>query len=333
MTRVATTAERAIPLRVEPITRADAWNFYRSHPAMTAVYDRPDFVDLVAEMTGRQVLRLGVFGADGLEAVAQLGLHRRGPLVSSEQTEFRSGLMSRSAVLLPAEVGVLRNELGRRRIALASFSVTPQISEEVPSLDGPFHPVPTCVLGLDSETPDRIRRKEVRQALRGGLRFEGASADQVGKDLPRLLRQAHARSGSHLSTLPDGFYAAFWDLFHDDEDALCTVALLEGEVVGVTVAMRQGTTLYGLYGVRDYALPAVRNVEVSGALLADEAKGAYAMGCTRFDLAGGTPGIVAFKRECGAELASYYDVHLRHPVLGVAQQAWRRARTLRRRAA
>jgi hypothetical protein len=323
-------AERA-RLRVEPISRVDAWAFYRNHPAVTTAYDRPDFVDLIAETTGRQMLRLGVFGADGLEAVAQLGLLRHGPLTSSEQTEFRSGLMCRSGTSLPEVVRALGHELGRRRLALTTFSLAPQISQEAPGLDGPFQSVPTCLLGLDRGTPERVKPERVRRAIRRGLRFEAASADHVGRDLPRLLRAAHARSGTHLSTLPDSFFAAFWDLFHEDAGALFTVALLGDLVAGINVGVRQGTTLYGLYGAREYALPV--SVEVSAALLTDEARRAYAMGCTRFDLAGGPPGIVAFKRGCGAEVSSYYDVQLRHPVLGVAQQAWRRARALRRRAA
>ena len=110
----AAVERRARRLAVEPIGAGEAWDFHRRHAALTTPFTRPDFAEMLTAGFGPSLLRLGIFGEGGIEAVVQLAVRRRGPLGTADQTPFPYvGLMSDGGTRLPSQLVAIRRALAR----------------------------------------------------------------------------------------------------------------------------------------------------------------------------------------------------------------------------
>ena len=173
---------RARRLAVEPIGAGDVWDFHRRHADLTTPFTRPDFAEMLATGFGPSLLRLGVFGEGGIEAVVQLPVRRRGPLRTADQTPFPYvGLMSGGGERLPSQLLAIRRALARERVAFAVLSLPPQVAVDLERARGAgvfIHPRTTCVMPTDAASLDEVEARwarSVRRAIRDGLRIERAT--------------------------------------------------------------------------------------------------------------------------------------------------------------
>ncbi len=320
---------RAARLTVEPLGVDDAWDFHRRHAELTTPFTRPDFADLLSAAYRRPLLRLGVVGAAGLEAVVQIPVRRRAWLATAPQVPFPYvGLMTDSRDHLPSQILAIRRALSRARVGFAVLSLPPQLAMAAAGLSGAgvyVHERTTCILATDAQSVEATAARwgrSVHRAMRAGLRIEAATAAEMSGVLGQLTSRVLLRSSSMAPEYPGPLFPLAWEALQGDADFLARVAHAGHDVVGLMVSLRQGRTLYA-DGIAE-------RPEILGVLLLDLARVAAERGCTACDVTGGPPRVVAFKQRWGASLSSYADVHLRDPLLGAALDGWRRARRLGR---
>jgi hypothetical protein len=315
---------RARRLAVEPIGVAEAWDFHRRHADLTTPYTRPDFGDMLAAGFGPGLLRLGVFGETGMEAVVQLAIRRRGPLGTADQTPFPYvGLMTGGGERLPSQLLAVRRALARERVAFAVLSLPPQVAIDPawPRSPGVFiHPRTTCVVPTDAATLDTVEARwarSVRRATRDGLRIEAATAEEMSGALAGLTADVLSRSMAAPPDYRAEMFPVAWETFEGDPDVFLRVAHVGARIEGIMFSIRQGDTMY--------ADGIARHPATLGVLIVDLARLAARNGCSSCDITGGPPKVVAYKERWGARLATYHDVHLRDPLLGTARDALRKA--------
>jgi hypothetical protein len=315
---------RARRLAVEPIGAAEAWDFHHRHADLTTPYTRPDFAEMLAVGFGPTLLRLGVFGERGIEAVVQLAVRRRGLLGTADQTPFPYvGLMTGGGERLPSQLLAIRRALARERVAFAVLSLPPQVvvDPEWPRGAGVFiHPRTTCVVPTDAASLDAVEARwarSVRRATRDGLRVEKATAAEMSGALAGLTADVLSRSMAAPPDYREEMFPVAWETFEGDDDAFLRVAHVGDRIEGIMFSIKQGTTMY--------ADGIARHPATLGVLILDLGRLAARCGCTSCDITGGPPKVVAYKERWGAQLSEYHDVHLRDPLLGTAYDVLRRA--------
>jgi hypothetical protein len=320
---------RARRLAVEPIGAGEAWDFHRRHADLTTPFTRPDFAEMLATGFGPSLLRLGVFGEGGIEAVVQLPVRRRGPLRTADQTPFPYvGLMSGGGERLPSQLLAIRRALARERVAFAVLSLPPQVAVDLERARGAgvfIHPRTTCVMPTDAASLDEVEARwarSVRRATRDGLRIERATAAEMSGALAGLTAEVLSRSMAAPPHYRRELFPAAWETFEGDGDAFLRVAHVGDRIEGFMVSIKQGATMY--------ADGIARHPATLGVLILDLARLAARHGCTSCDITGGPPKVVAYKERWGARLATYHDIHIRDPLLGTALDALRRASLLAR---
>jgi hypothetical protein len=320
---------RARRLAVEPIGAAEAWDFHQRHADLTTPYTRPDFAEMLATAFGPGLLRLGVFGERGMEAVVQLAIRRRGPLGIADQTPFPYvGLMSDGGARLPSQLLAIRRALARERVAFAVLSLPPQVAVDLERARGPgvfIHPRTTCVVPTDAASLDAVEARwarSVRRATRDGLRIERATAAEMSGALAGLTAEVLSRSMAAPPDYREALFPTIWETFEGDGDVFLRVAHVGDRIEGLMFSIRQGATMY--------ADGIARHPATLGVLILDLARLAARHGCTSCDITGGPPKVVAYKERWGASVATYHDIHIRDPLLGTAHDALRRARLLGR---
>jgi hypothetical protein len=330
-------------LSVRPVTGADAVCFYTNSERELAPFNHPSFLEILATAYQRELVLLGVFEGEALEAVASLLIQRVGPLGIAQRLPIRYiGLVTEQPGSVSRQLDALKEYLGQPsyRVGTAYYGFPPGFScDGLP--DTNRHTVAgadeTFVLSLCDLTTEGLPHSAGRRSLeklratrRAGLKIRDATEHDLRVLAPRLLETTYSRTGLE-SPYPEALHQQLLDLKDPDCRAHARVALVEDAagaetVLGMLLCLTDRCRAHSLWYAKDYANPLARKLAVEESLIADMAVRARALGCKEYDLGGGPEGIKEFKRRLGAEPRSYVYVKVTHPRYRLPFEAHRRAK-------
>ncbi len=308
-----------------------------AHPEYAAPFNSPEFLEtLAAGYKGE----LTVLNWDSGLIPLVIPPKKLGLLGSANRNSIRYvGVIHDEASEIPQALSVLSHRLALMGILDYRSSFAPAVQVDTSKLgkNAVATDNTTCVLPLDnlnsegvSSTADKRMKEKARSAIKNGLEIRTATETDVTRHLPRLLAQAYERNGS-VTSMPDALPQALWNRHHKDSSVHMSAAYKDGEPVGVLVALTDTESAYSAWYTRTYD-ERFKNIPVLEALIAQMSKEAQEKGLKKYDLGGGTPGIIEFKKRMGASPIPYAHIDITHSAGRIVRKTRDTLRQLKTRA-
>jgi hypothetical protein len=170
---------------------------------------------------------------------------------------------------------------------------------------------------------NRRMKERLRQTWRHGVVVRDSWSSDVVDAMPRLLESTYVRNKG-VSPYPTDFGNLLWNRHGDDPAFTMKTAHIgsASNVVGMAIGITHNHRMYSFIIAKDNEDEASKNLNVNGVLITEMARRAKEIGCTHYDLGGGTPGIIDFKRRMGSRTAPYANVTTAHPAYTAAFLCW-----------
>ncbi|GAA4657954.1 GNAT family N-acetyltransferase [Kineococcus glutinatus] len=275
-------------------------------------FHRHGWLQLQARLHGWRFVPLLVRDGGRDVGVLPLLLVRRGPLWVEAPVPFPYVGPLVPPALLPAVLAALTRWARRRAVAVTRLDLGPGAGGAAAVLREAgwvCEEATTFVADVSHGDVAEVRRRASKSMRRSARRAEqlgvvvaDATEEQVRRSLPALLAESYGARGVP-SPYPAGVGDVLWAACGGREDVLLRSATLDGEVVGLEVALVHGDTLYDWAGG---TFRAHRDCGGGALLQLDVLERAAERGLRRVDLVGAVDeGVAHFKRSTGAREESF----------------------------
>ncbi|HVZ12229.1 MAG TPA: GNAT family N-acetyltransferase [Patescibacteria group bacterium] len=294
-----------------------------AHPEYSTGFNDPNFLKTVARAEGGsfEVFKWNTFESKGILPAIVVRNHKAGT-VNNVPIRYIGPIVD-DPKTLPTTLKYLGSALATKLIYFNRASFTPALNElDLPQFTEKgfqTYDFTTCVLPLDDLSPEGLPmttkpdlRRKIRQAKNAGLMVEDATEEDIKVTLPRLMKYAYNRSGEEVpyaAKLP----SELWNSMHDKPNVRMVAARMGSETMAVLVALADKDTIYSMWYARSYDNPDLDNFVILESTIGHVAHEAAAAGITKYDLGGGTAGIVNFKQRIGAEVQNFPVINYTHP--------------------